>query len=99
VVAAANVNEALKFITFKSSSLNVVEAYNPKTNAWSTGLTPMPTPDDSIYAVVERGITTSLAAINSGRQSVVYTYDQAKLYKLLPSTAATPKATGKSNSN
>jgi Kelch motif len=37
--------------------LNTVDVYNPVTNTWTIGLTPMPTPRGSMYAVAKKGGT------------------------------------------
>jgi N-acetylneuraminic acid mutarotase len=61
-----------------SSQLNVVEAYDPATNEWSTK-SPMPTARDSISAAVQDGIIYVVGGYNNsdGRLNTVESYNPA----------------------
>jgi hypothetical protein len=50
--------------------LSVVEAYDPVTNTWTTKA-PMPTPDDSMTAVVENGLIYVVGGFTSGARSAI----------------------------
>jgi N-acetylneuraminic acid mutarotase len=56
---------------------NIVEAYNPVTNTWTTGLAPMPTSRNSIRAVVDKGIIYVIGGYNGGRLTTVESYNPA----------------------
>jgi hypothetical protein len=59
-------------------ALNVVEAYNPATNAWSEK-TPIPTTIDSVYAVVSKNIIYVVGGYvpGTGRVPTLYSYNPA----------------------
>src|SRR5580698_5164799 len=79
---SAVVNNILYVIGGRSStnvSLNVVEAYDPSTNAWST-MAPMPIVNDNVYATVENNIIYMVGGYsqaNQTRRTNVLSYNPA----------------------
>jgi hypothetical protein len=68
---SAVVNNILYVIGGRSStnvSLNVVEAYDPSTNTWST-MAPMPIVNDNVYATVENNIIYMVGGYSQANQT------------------------------
>jgi hypothetical protein len=63
--------------TDSAVATNIVEAYDPASKTWTTGLAPMPTAKNSIRAVVDKGIVYVVGGYNGSRLTTVESYDPA----------------------
>src|SRR5208283_3113795 len=64
-------------ILYFIGSRTEVMAYDPVTDAWTTGLASMPTARDSLSAVVDKGIIYVIGGFNGSRVATVESYNPA----------------------